>query len=69
VKSSKGSKEDLSWHEDFFFFFAVLRLELGAFTLSHSTNPIFVKHFIEIGSQGTIFPGWLPTAILLISIS
>jgi hypothetical protein len=25
--------------------FAVLGLELGAFTLSHSTSPIFVKGF------------------------
>jgi hypothetical protein len=27
------------------FFFAVLGLELRAFTLSHSTSPIFVKDF------------------------
>jgi hypothetical protein len=27
------------------FFFAVLGLELRAFTLSHSTSPIFVKRF------------------------
>jgi hypothetical protein len=29
----------------YFFFFVVLRLELRAFTLSHSTSPIFVKGF------------------------
>jgi hypothetical protein len=28
-----------------FFFFSVLGLELMAFTLSHSTSPIFVKGF------------------------
>jgi hypothetical protein len=31
--------------EIFFFFFAVLGLELRAFTLSLSTSPIFVKGF------------------------
>jgi hypothetical protein len=35
----------------FFFFFPVLELELRAFTLSHSTSPIFVKSFFEIGSR------------------
>jgi hypothetical protein len=29
----------------FFFFFSVLKLQLRAFTLSHSTSPIFVKGF------------------------
>jgi hypothetical protein len=29
----------------FFFFFAVLGLELRPFTLSHSTSPIFMKGF------------------------
>jgi hypothetical protein len=38
----------------FFFFFAVLGLELRAFTLSHSTSPIFVIRFFEIGS-GELF--------------
>jgi hypothetical protein len=33
-----------------FFFFVVLRLELRAYTLSHSTNPLCVKGFFEIGS-------------------
>jgi hypothetical protein len=47
----------------------VLGLELRAFTLSHSTSPIFfVKGFL-IGSHGTICLGWLQTAILLISLS
>jgi hypothetical protein len=32
-------------------FFAVLVFELRAFTLSHSTIPIFVKGFSEIGSH------------------
>jgi hypothetical protein len=31
----------------FFSFFAVLGLELRAFTLSHSTSPIFVKGFLR----------------------
>jgi hypothetical protein len=34
----------------FSFLFAVLGLELRAFTLSHSTNPIFCDGFFEIGS-------------------
>jgi hypothetical protein len=31
-------------------FYVVLGFELRAFTLNHSTNPIFVKGFFEIGS-------------------
>jgi hypothetical protein len=31
--------------------FAVLGFELRAFTLSHSTSPIFVMDFFEIGSR------------------
>jgi hypothetical protein len=34
-----------------FFFFSVLGLELKAFTLSHSTSPIFVMGFFKIGSH------------------
>jgi hypothetical protein len=34
----------------FFSFFVVLGFELRAFTLSHSTSPISVKDFFEIGS-------------------
>jgi hypothetical protein len=34
----------------YFIFFAVLGLELRAFTLSHSTSPSFVMGFFEIGS-------------------
>jgi hypothetical protein len=30
-----------------FFFFSVLGLELKAFTLSHSTSPIFMKGFLR----------------------
>jgi hypothetical protein len=30
-----------------FFFFAVLGLELRAFTVSHYTSPIFVKGFLR----------------------
>jgi hypothetical protein len=50
-------------------FFAVLGLELRAYTLSHSTSPFLQRVFFEIGSHGTICPGWLPTSILLISAS
>jgi hypothetical protein len=35
----------------FDFFFVVLELELGAFTLSHSTSPFVVMGFFEIGSS------------------
>jgi hypothetical protein len=34
-----------------FFFFAVLRLELRVYTLSHSTSFYFVKCFFKIGSH------------------
>jgi hypothetical protein len=55
----------------FFFCFVGLELELGAFTLSHSTTPpaYFCEGVFEIGSKGTIYPGWLRTTILLISAS
>jgi hypothetical protein len=33
------------------FFFEVLRLELRAFTLSHSTSPIFVEGFSRKGLE------------------
>jgi hypothetical protein len=33
------------------FFFSVLGLELRAYTLIHSTSPIFVMIFLQIGSQ------------------
>jgi hypothetical protein len=33
-----------------YFFFALLGLELRAFTLSHSTSPILVKSFFKIRS-------------------
>jgi hypothetical protein len=35
----------------FFFFLAVLGLELRAYTLSHSTSPFLVMGFFEIGSH------------------
>jgi hypothetical protein len=35
----------------FFFLFAVLGLDLWAFTLNHSTSPIFVVGIFEIGSH------------------
>jgi hypothetical protein len=35
----------------FFPFFAVLGLELRAYTLSHSTSPFFVMGVFEIGSH------------------
>jgi hypothetical protein len=51
-----------------FFFFAMLGLELMAFTLSHYTRP-FCKGFFKIGYHRTICPDWLRTTILLISVS
>jgi hypothetical protein len=35
----------------FYFFFAALGFELKASTLSHSTSPLFVMGFFEIGSH------------------
>jgi hypothetical protein len=46
----------------FFFFLVVLGLELRAYTLSHSTQPIFVMEFFELGSHKlfaqAIFEPW-----------
>jgi hypothetical protein len=53
----------------YLFIFVVLGLELRVFTLSHSTIPIFVRVFFEIGPLGTVCLGWLRTVILLISAS
>jgi hypothetical protein len=50
------------------FFFAVLGLELRAYTLSHSTSLFCDKFFLDRTSR-TIHPGWLPTTILLLSAS
>jgi hypothetical protein len=47
----------------FFGFLAVLGLELGAYTLSHSTSSFFVMVFFEIGSWELI--AWVRTTILL----
>jgi hypothetical protein len=44
----------------FFFLFAVLGLELGAYTLSHSTSPFVMGFFRDRISQ-TICLGWLQT--------
>jgi hypothetical protein len=38
------------WTSTFFFFYAVLGIELRAFTLSHSTSP-FLWSVFEIGSH------------------
>jgi hypothetical protein len=46
----------------------LLGLELRAFTLSHSTSPLCDGYFRDRVSR-TICPGWLQTAILLISAS
>jgi hypothetical protein len=56
------------WPTQGIYIFSVLGLELRAFTLSHSTS-YFCEGFFEIGSHGTISPGWLWTMILLISAS
>jgi hypothetical protein len=48
------------------FFFEVLGYELRAYTLTHSTSPIFVMGFFQDRVLQTICPGWLPTVILLI---
>jgi hypothetical protein len=52
-----------------FSFFVILGFELRAFTLSHSTSPIFVKRFLRRGSLELFALGWLQTTILLISDS
>jgi hypothetical protein len=36
---------------NFFLFFAIMELELRAFTLSHSASPIFGMSIFEIGSR------------------
>jgi hypothetical protein len=50
-----------------FIFFAVLGLQLRAYTLSHSASSLREDIFFEIGTRGTISPGYLSTAIILIS--
>jgi hypothetical protein len=52
-----------------YLFFAVLGLELRAYTLRHSTSPIFVKVFFKIGSHELFPPSLLLTLILLNSAS
>jgi hypothetical protein len=52
----------------FFFFFAVLGLELSAFTLSHSTSPVFfVWRVFRDRVLWIVYLGWLWSSILLIS--
>jgi hypothetical protein len=53
----------------FFFFVAVLGLELRAYTLSHSTSPFLSRVFFKIGSHGTVCPDCLWTVIFLIYVS
>jgi hypothetical protein len=54
-----------------FFFFAELRFEFKAYTLSHSSSPFcgFFFFFFLYRVRKTICPGWLQTTILLISAS
>jgi hypothetical protein len=47
-------------------FFAVLGFELRTYTLSHSTSPFWQWVFFRQGLTNYL-PGWLQTAILLIS--
>jgi hypothetical protein len=49
------------------FFFAVLGLELRAYTLSHSTSPFLCYIFSRWGLMRYL-PGWLRTLILLMSV-
>jgi hypothetical protein len=49
--------------------FVVLGFELGAYTLSHSTSPLFCDGFFEIGTGELFAKGWLQTSILMISAS
>jgi hypothetical protein len=51
------------------FFLAVMGLKLRAFPLSHSTSPIFCDRVFQDRVLRTSCPGWLWTAILLISAS
>jgi hypothetical protein len=44
---SQKTKKQSFLFTHFFFLFAVLGLELRAFTLSHSTSPIFVEVFLR----------------------
>jgi hypothetical protein len=52
-----------------YIFFAVLGLELRAYTLNHSTRPIFVMDCFWDRVSWTVSPGWLQTEIFLISAS
>jgi hypothetical protein len=52
---------------NFFFLFAVLGLKPRTYTSKHSTNPLFMMGFFEIGSHDLFAQDWLQTMILLIS--
>jgi hypothetical protein len=56
-------------NNSFFFFFLIPKLELRAFTSSHSTSPFCDGYFFRDRVSKTICPGWLQTSILLISAS
>jgi hypothetical protein len=47
----EASLEDEMSEVWFFFFFAVLGFELRTYTLSHFTNPYFMKGFFETESH------------------
>jgi hypothetical protein len=51
----------------FLFLFVVLGFVLRAYSLSYSTSPIFVIICFWDRVSWSICPGWLRTAILLIS--
>jgi hypothetical protein len=63
IKNIQGKKKFsvLNMYRFFilFYFFAVLRLELRAFTLSHFTSPIFCDRVFQDRVSRTICTGWL----------
>jgi hypothetical protein len=60
----------LSFFPFFFsFFFSVVGLELRAYTLSHSTSPVFLWRVFQDRSLQLFAWGWLWTVIFLISAS
>jgi hypothetical protein len=52
-----------------YFFFCSTRAWIQVFHFESLHQPYFCEGFFKIGSCGTICPGWLRTAILLISAS
>jgi hypothetical protein len=59
----------LSFLSFFLFFFSVVGLELRAYTLSHSTSPVFLWRVFQDRSLQLFAWGWLWTVIFLISAS